>query len=143
MEGADVGKGASIGPFSRLRPKTKIAANVQIGSFVELKNAKIEKGAKIPHLSYIGDAVVGSNSNIGAGTITCNYDGFNKFMTRIGSNAFIGSNTSLVAPVNIGDHVFTGAGSTITDDVENHSLALSRLPQYTIKNWSKRKSRKK
>jgi len=143
MAGVDVGQGSSIGPFSCLRPKTKIAASVHIGSFVEIKNSKIAKGAKIPHLSYVGDAVVGSEANIGAGTITCNYDGFDKFMTRIGSKAFIGSNTSLVAPVKIGDHSFTGAGSTITDDVANHSLALSRLPQYTIKNWSKKNKKLK
>ena len=145
MEEVTVGKNSSIGPFSRLRPKTRISANVHIGSFVELKNAKIAEGAKIPHLSYIGDAVIGSEANIGAGTITCNYDGFEKFMTRIGSKAFIGANTSLVAPVKVGDHSVTGAGSTITDDVARHSLALSRLPQYAIKNWSKKnkKSKKK
>ncbi|MCS5600393.1 MAG: bifunctional UDP-N-acetylglucosamine diphosphorylase/glucosamine-1-phosphate N-acetyltransferase GlmU, partial [Rhodospirillales bacterium] len=145
MEGVTVGKNSSIGPFSRLRSETRIAANVHVGSFVEIKNAKIAEGAKIPHLSYIGDAVIGSEANIGAGTITCNYDGFEKLMTRIGSKASIGANTSLVAPVKVGDHSVTGAGSTITDDVARHSLALSRLPQYAIKNWSKKnkKSKKK
>ena len=118
LEGARVRGGASVGPFARLRPGADIAANAQIGNFVEIKQATIEEGAKINHLTYIGDARVGAHANIGAGTITCNYDGFDKHRTDIGAGAFIGSNSALVAPVTIGDGAYVGSGSVITRTVE-------------------------
>ena len=111
LEGARVAGGASVGPFARLRPGADIAANARIGNFVEIKQAAIEEGAKVNHLTYIGDARVGANANIGAGTITCNYDGFAKHRTDIGAGAFIGSNSALVAPVTIGDGAYIGSGS--------------------------------
>ena len=115
LEGARVAGGASVGPFARLRPGADIAANAKIGNFVEIKQAMIEEGAKVNHLTYIGDARVGANANIGAGTITCNYDGFAKHKTDIGAGAFIGSNSALVAPVTIGDGAYVGSGSVITE----------------------------
>ncbi|HTO40704.1 MAG TPA: bifunctional UDP-N-acetylglucosamine diphosphorylase/glucosamine-1-phosphate N-acetyltransferase GlmU [Rhizomicrobium sp.] len=136
LEGATVGEGALIGPYARLRPGAQIEENVHIGNFVEIKKSRIEKGAKANHLSYIGDARVGAGANIGAGTITCNYDGFGKYQTDIGAGAFIGSNASLVAPVKIGDGAITGAGSTITKDVEANALAVTRSEQKQIKNWA-------
>lgn len=136
LEGATVESGAVIGPFARLRPEAQIGANVQIGNFVEIKKAVIKEGAKINHLSYIGDAQVGEKTNIGAGTITCNYDGFFKHLTEIGGNAFIGSNTCIVAPVKIGNGAITGAGSVITADVPDDALALSRVKQKDFKNWA-------
>ena len=114
LEGARVAGGAAVGPFARLRPGADIAANAKIGNFVEIKQAAIERGAKVNHLSYIGDARVGAGANIGAGTITCNYDGFSKHKTDIGAGAFIGSNSALVAPVTIGDGAYVGSGSVIT-----------------------------
>ncbi|MEP3786638.1 bifunctional UDP-N-acetylglucosamine diphosphorylase/glucosamine-1-phosphate N-acetyltransferase GlmU [Ascidiaceihabitans sp.] len=129
LEGCHVARGGIIGPYARLRPGTELSEDVRIGNFVEIKNAQIAEGAKINHLSYIGDAGVGAKSNIGAGTITCNYDGVMKHYTDIGSNVFIGSNTMLVAPVSIGDGAMTGSGSVITSDVESNALALSRAPQ--------------
>ena len=126
LEGAEVGEGAIIGPYARLRPGAKLGKSVKIGNFVEVKKAIFEDGAKANHLSYIGDARVGAGANIGAGTITCNYDGYDKFKTDIGKGTFIGSNTALVAPVTIGDGAIIGAGSTITKNVSQNDLALSR-----------------
>ena len=125
-----------IGPYARLRPGARIGRNAKIGNFVEVKNAQFGEGAKASHLSYIGDAEVGPNANIGAGTITCNYDGFLKSRTEIGEGAFIGSNTALVAPVKIGDGAIIGAGSTITKDVSGDDLVITRAPQKAIKGWA-------
>jgi len=133
IDGATIADGAIIGPFARLRPGAAIAEDVHIGNFVEIKNAVIEKAAKVNHLTYIGDARVGTTANIGAGTITCNYDGVNKHHTDIGKAAFIGSNVALVAPVNIGDGAVIGAGSVITKDVGAGKLALTRSPQKEIR----------
>jgi bifunctional UDP-N-acetylglucosamine pyrophosphorylase/glucosamine-1-phosphate N-acetyltransferase len=138
IEGAAIGPKASIGPFARLRSGTKLLANTKVGNFVELKKAEIAEGAKVNHLSYVGDASVGAKANIGAGTITCNYDGFRKYGTVIGAGAFIGSNTALVAPVTVGDGAIVGAGSVITRDVEPDSLALERSEQKGIAGWAKR-----
>jgi bifunctional UDP-N-acetylglucosamine pyrophosphorylase/glucosamine-1-phosphate N-acetyltransferase len=129
LEGCSIGPGAQIGPFARLRPAAEIGEGAKVGNFVEVKKAKVGKGAKLNHLSYIGDAQVGAAANIGAGTITCNYDGFNKWLTVIGEGAFIGSNSSLVAPVTIGDGAYVGSGSVITQDVEADALALARGQQ--------------
>jgi bifunctional UDP-N-acetylglucosamine pyrophosphorylase/glucosamine-1-phosphate N-acetyltransferase len=137
LEGARVARGASVGPFARLRPGADIAANARIGNFVEIKQAMIEEGAKINHLTYIGDARVGANANIGAGTITCNYDGFAKHKTDIGAGAFIGSNSALVAPVTIGDGAYIGSGSVITESVEADALAVARGRQETKAGWAK------
>ena len=126
LEGAHVGKGARVGPFARLRPGADLGADVHIGNFVEVKQAKIEAGAKANHLSYIGDARVGAGANIGAGTITCNYDGVAKHRTDIGKGAFIGSNSALVAPVKIGDGAYVGSGSVVTKNVPADALALAR-----------------
>ena len=126
LVGAHVGKGASVGPFARLRPGTRLGAGARIGNFVEVKEAVIEAGAKANHLSYIGDASVGANANVGAGTITCNYDGAEKHRTAIGKDAFIGSNSALVAPVEIGAGAYIGSGSVITEDVPAGALALGR-----------------
>lgn len=136
FENCTIAEGAIIGPFARLRPGADIGRDVHIGNFVEVKNAKIEDGAKANHLTYIGDARVGAGSNIGAGTITCNYDGFDKHFTDIGADVFIGSNTSLVAPVKIGDGSTTGAGSVITKDVPAHALSVERAKQIDIDGWS-------
>jgi bifunctional UDP-N-acetylglucosamine pyrophosphorylase/glucosamine-1-phosphate N-acetyltransferase len=138
IEGATIGAKASIGPFARIRPGTRLAEKAKIGNFVELKKADIAAGAKVNHLSYVGDASVGANANIGAGTITCNYDGFGKYRTVIGDGAFIGSNTALVAPVNVGDGAIVGAGSVITRDVEPDSLAVERSEQKGIAGWARR-----
>jgi bifunctional UDP-N-acetylglucosamine pyrophosphorylase/glucosamine-1-phosphate N-acetyltransferase len=138
LEGAHVGKGARVGPYARLRPGADLGQDVHIGNFVEVKAAKIEDGAKANHLSYIGDARVGAGANIGAGTITCNYDGINKHHTDIGAGAFIGSNSALVAPVKIGDGAYIGSGSVITKDVPADALALERSPQTINEGWAKR-----
>src|SRR5215210_4904292 len=138
IEGAVIGARASVGPFARIRPGTNLADGSRVGNFVELKKALIAPGAKVNHLSYVGDAEVGENANIGAGTITCNYDGFAKHRTSIGANAFIGSNSALVAPVSIGEGAVDGAGSVITEDVEAHSLALGRGAQTGVAGWAKR-----
>lgn len=132
LEGVDIGPHAEIGPFARLRPGSAIAEGAKIGNFVELKNALIEPGAKVNHLSYVGDARVGAKANLGAGTITCNYDGFGKYWTDIGSGAFIGSNTALVAPVIIGDGAFVGAGSTINRDIPAGDLGIARSRQDNV-----------
>ncbi|WP_407305914.1 bifunctional UDP-N-acetylglucosamine diphosphorylase/glucosamine-1-phosphate N-acetyltransferase GlmU [Desulfosporosinus sp. SB140] len=136
---ADIGDRCHVGPFAYLRPGTSLDANVKVGDFVEIKNSKIEEGAKVPHLSYIGDAHVGKSANIGAGTITCNYDGVNKHPTKIGDYTFIGSNTNLVAPVEIGDHAVTGAGSTITKNVPAKALAVERSQQVIREHWHREK----
>ena len=137
LEGARVASGASIGPYARLRPGADIAAKAKVGNFVEIKQATIEAGAKVNHLTYIGDARVGAGANIGAGTITCNYDGFAKARTDIGAGAFIGSNSALVAPVTIGDGAYIGSGSVITKDVEADALAVARGRQQTLRGWAK------
>lgn len=138
LEGCTIKKGASVGPYARLRPGADIGPGVKIGNFVEVKNAALAAGAKASHLSYIGDADVGEGANIGAGTITCNYDGYFKHRTTIGANAFIGSNTSLVAPVVVGEGAITGAGSAITKDVDEGALAVTRAPQSHRKGWAAR-----
>ena len=138
IEGATIGAKASIGPFARIRPGTRLAEKTKVGNFVELKKAEIGEGAKVNHLSYVGDASVGARANIGAGTITCNYDGFGKYKTVIGEGAFIGSNTALVAPVIVGDGAIVGAGSVITHNVEADSLAVERNEQKGISGWARR-----
>lgn len=129
LEGARVASGANVGPFARLRPGANLHANAKVGNFVEIKKAEIGEGAKVSHLTYIGDATVGSNANIGAGTVTCNYDGFNKFETVIGADSFIGSNTLLVAPVSVGQGALTATGSVITEDVPDGAAAFGRARQ--------------
>jgi len=138
IEGAIIGLKASIGPFARIRPGTRLGERTKVGNFVELKNAEVGEGAKVNHLSYVGDASIGAAANIGAGSITCNYDGFGKYRTEIGAGAFIGSNTALVAPVRVGDGAVVGAGSVITEDVEPDSLAVERTEQKGIAGWAKR-----
>lgn len=138
IEGAIIGVKASIGPFARIRPGTRLADATKVGNFVELKKATVGEGAKVNHLSYVGDAEIGAKANIGAGTITCNYDGFGKYRTVIGVGAFIGSNAALVAPVTVGDGAVVGAGSVITKDVEADSLAVERSEQKGIAGWAKR-----
>ncbi|MFZ1920354.1 MAG: bifunctional UDP-N-acetylglucosamine diphosphorylase/glucosamine-1-phosphate N-acetyltransferase GlmU [Xanthobacteraceae bacterium] len=138
LAGAHVGKGVSVGPFARLRPGTRLGEGARIGNFVEVKEAVIEAGAKANHLSYIGDAFVGANANIGAGTITCNYDGADKHRTTIGKNAFIGSNSALVAPVEIGEGAYVGSGSVITKNVPADALALGRGRQSVKEGWASR-----
>ena len=131
IEGAHIATGATVGPFARLRPGAKLAEDSKVGNFCEVKNGDIGRGAKVNHLTYIGDAIIGAGSNIGAGTITCNYDGVNKHLTRIGENSFIGSNSALVAPVSIGDGAYVASGSVITVDVPDEALALGRARQET------------
>ena len=138
IEGAIIGAKASIGPFARIRPGTRLAERTKVGNFVELKKAEIGEGAKVNHLSYVGDTEIGARANIGAGTITCNYDGFGKYRTVIGAGAFIGSNTALVAPVTIGEGAIVGAGSVITRDVEPDSLAVERSEQKGLAGWARR-----
>jgi bifunctional UDP-N-acetylglucosamine pyrophosphorylase / glucosamine-1-phosphate N-acetyltransferase len=137
LEGAQVSEGASVGPYGRLRPGARLARKAKVGNFVEVKAADIGEGAKVNHLTYIGDATIGADANIGAGTITCNYDGFTKSRTLIGKGAFIGSNTALVAPVSIGDNANVGAGSVITRDVAADSLAVARGRQFEKQGWAK------
>ena len=129
LEGCHVSRGSVVGPYARLRPGAELSENVRIGNFVEVKNATIAEGAKVNHLSYIGDASIGERSNIGAGTITCNYDGVLKHRTEIGADVFIGSNTMLVAPVTVGNRAMTGSGSVITSDVDSEALAIGRARQ--------------
>lgn len=136
LEGANVSEGAQIGPYARLRPGADIGQGARIGNFVEVKNAAFGAGAKANHLSYVGDSDVGANANIGAGTITCNYDGFLKYRTEIGEGAFIGSNSALVAPVSIGAGAIVGSGSTITNDVPSNALALGRGRQAVKADWA-------
>jgi bifunctional UDP-N-acetylglucosamine pyrophosphorylase/glucosamine-1-phosphate N-acetyltransferase len=142
FEGATVGARCIIGPFARLRPATELAENVHIGNFVETKKTRIGEGSKANHLTYLGDAVIGKGCNVGAGTITCNYDGVHKHETRLGDGVFIGSDTQLVAPVTLGDGAYVGAGSTITKDVPGDALAFSRAPQTIKDGWvSRRRAR--
>ncbi|MBI1239156.1 MAG: bifunctional UDP-N-acetylglucosamine diphosphorylase/glucosamine-1-phosphate N-acetyltransferase GlmU [Alphaproteobacteria bacterium] len=136
LEGATIAEGAIIGPFARLRPGTVLHENVHIGNFVETKKAVIGAGAKANHLTYLGDATIGAGANIGAGTITCNYDGFDKFETVVGAGAFIGSNSALVAPVTIGAGAYVGAGSVVTKPVAPDALAVERAKQSEIKDWA-------
>ena len=138
LEQVRIDSGAVIGPYARLRPGAEIGPDVHIGNFVEVKNARIEAGAKVNHLTYIGDARVGAKANVGAGTITCNYDGFNKHRTDIGAGAFIGSNTALVAPVKVGDGAMIAAGSVITRDVEADAMAVARGKQSSHAGWASR-----
>ena len=138
LAGCHIGAGASIGPFARLRPGTRIGQSVRIGNFVELKKAVMHQGAKANHLAYIGDAEVGEGTNIGAGTITCNYDGIDKHRTEIGKGVFIGSNSALIAPIKIGDGVIIGAGSTISDDLADDVLAMERAELTIKKDWAKK-----
>lgn len=142
IENAEVGSNCRVGPYARLRPDTKLADQVHIGNFVEIKKTTVNTGSKINHLSYIGDANVGSGVNVGAGTITCNYDGVNKWPTQIGDNAFIGSGTQLVAPVSVGHNVTVGAGSTITKDAPDNGLTLSRSPQQSNPSWQRPQQKK-
>ena len=135
IENAVLEKGVTVGPFSRIRPGSFLAEGSKIGNFVEIKKSKIGKNSKINHLSYIGDASIGKNVNIGAGTITCNYDGKKKNITKVLDGAFIGSNTSLVAPIKIGKKAIVGAGSSLTKNVKDKSLALTRANQIEIKNY--------
>jgi len=137
LEGAAVADGAQIGPFARLRPGAMVGEGARVGNYVEVKNATLEAGAKVNHLTYIGDARVGAKANIGAGTITCNYDGFFKSYTDIGAGAFIGSNTALVAPVKVGDGAIVGAGSVVSKDVPGDALAVTRAPQKDLVGWAK------
>lgn len=143
IEDSKIGENCEIGPFARVRPKTVLANEVKLGNFVEVKKSNIASGSKVNHLSYIGDASIGENTNIGAGTICCNYDGANKHQTIIGSNVFIGSDTQLVAPVKIDDGATIGAGSTITKNVPAEKLTLSRSKQTTIDNWQRPIKQKK
>ena len=137
IENAVIGKYSRIGPFARIRPGTELADHVHVGNFVEIKKSDVGKGSKINHLSYVGDSSIGSNVNIGAGTITCNYDGANKYRTTIGNDVFIGSDTQLIAPVKVNDGATIGAGSTITSDAPAGKLTLSRSKQKTIDNWQR------
>jgi bifunctional UDP-N-acetylglucosamine pyrophosphorylase/glucosamine-1-phosphate N-acetyltransferase len=136
LEGAKVAAGATVGPFARLRPGANLGEGAKIGNFVEVKSADIGRGAKVSHLTYIGDATIGAEANIGAGTITCNYDGFRKFRTEIGEGAFIGSNSSLVAPVTIAAGAYIGSGSVVTKNVPENALAVARGKQVTIEGWA-------
>jgi bifunctional UDP-N-acetylglucosamine pyrophosphorylase / glucosamine-1-phosphate N-acetyltransferase len=136
LEGASVRPGAIVGPYARLRPGADIGSGAHIGNFVEVKNVKVGEGAKANHLSYLGDGTIGAAANIGAGTIFCNYDGFDKFQTHVGAGAFIGSDTALVAPVTVGDGAFTGSGSVITRDVAAGALALARGQQVEKAGWA-------
>jgi bifunctional UDP-N-acetylglucosamine pyrophosphorylase/glucosamine-1-phosphate N-acetyltransferase len=138
LQGAHVGKNVTVGPFARLRPGARLEHHVHVGNFVEIKEAVLEAGAKVNHLAYIGDARVGADANVGAGTITCNYDGAAKHRTDIGRGAFIGSNSSLVAPVTIGDGAYVGSGSVITRNVPADALALARGQQVVKEGWASR-----
>jgi bifunctional UDP-N-acetylglucosamine pyrophosphorylase/glucosamine-1-phosphate N-acetyltransferase len=139
LEGAEVGAHAILGPFARLRPGTRLGEHVHIGNFVETKQAAIGAGTKASHLTYLGDCEVGADTNVGAGTITCNYDGFTKHRTRIGARAQIGSDTQLVAPVTVGDDAYVGAGTTVTRDVPAGALVVSRVPQRVVPGWTARR----
>ncbi|HZG96182.1 MAG TPA: bifunctional UDP-N-acetylglucosamine diphosphorylase/glucosamine-1-phosphate N-acetyltransferase GlmU [Mycobacteriales bacterium] len=137
--GAEIGPRATVGPYTYLRPGTRLGEGAKAGGFVEMKNADIGDGAKVPHLSYVGDAVIGARSNLGAGTITCNYDGQHKHGTTVGEDAFVGSDTMLVAPVTVGDGAFTAAGSAITKDVPDGALGVGRAQQRNIEGWAERR----
>ena len=139
IEGTKIEKNVVVGPYARLRPGTFLRSNSKVGNFVETKKSKIDKNSKVNHLSYIGDTSIGKNSNIGAGTITCNYDGKNKFKTKISDNVFVGSNSSLVAPIRLEKDSVIGAGSVITKNVKKKTLVLTRANQVEVKNYRKRK----
>ncbi len=139
LEGTKIENNVTVGPYARLREGTVLRKNTKIGNFVETKKSSINRNSKVNHLSYIGDTSIGKNSNIGAGTITCNYDGFKKSKTKISDNVFVGSNSSLVAPINIDKNSVVGAGSVITKNVKKKSLAITRAPQLEIKNYKRRK----
>ena len=143
IEDAKIGSNCEIGPFARVRPATELESKVKLGNFVEVKKSSIAEGSKVNHLSYIGDASIGTNTNIGAGTICCNYDGANKHQTEIGDNVFIGSDTQLVAPVKVADGATIGAGSTITRDAPANQLTLSRCKQTSIENWQRPTKKRK
>ncbi len=136
LEGARVAAGASVGPFARLRPGADIGEKAKIGNFVEVKKSTIGPGAKLPHLSYVGDAEIGAKANLGAGTITCNYDGFSKSVTKVGEGAFVGSNSSLVAPVSIGAGAYVGSGSVVTENVPDNALAVGRARLVIKSGWA-------
>ena len=138
LTGCDVGRGATIGPFSYVRPGTEIGADAKVGAFVEVKNSRVGEGAKVPHLSYVGDADVGARANLGASTITANYDGREKHRTVIGAGAHTGVHTSLVAPVRVGDDAYTGAGSVVTQDVPDGALGVARPRQKNVEGYAKR-----
>lgn len=142
IDGSIIGSGCEIGPFARIRPETVLSDKAKIGNFVEVKKSEIGKGSKVNHLSYIGDTTMGDDVNVGAGTITCNYDGANKHQTKIGDKVFIGSDTQLVAPVSVGNNVTIGAGTTLTKDVEADQLVISRAPMKSIKDWKRPKKNK-
>ncbi len=143
LDGADVGDGCRVGPYARLRPGARLEAGARVGNFVEVKNARLGPGVKAGHLAYLGDAEIGAGANIGAGVVTCNYDGQAKHQTVIGEGAFIGSDTMLVAPVEVGDDAVTGAGSVVTGDVPAGALAVERSRQRVVPDWAKRRKRKK
>jgi bifunctional UDP-N-acetylglucosamine pyrophosphorylase/glucosamine-1-phosphate N-acetyltransferase len=142
IENATIGKGCNIGPFARIRPETVLGDGARIGNFVETKKSTIGRGSKVNHLSYVGDSDIGEDVNIGAGVITCNYDGAYKYKTVIGNDVFVGSDSQLVAPVRIADGATIGAGSTITSDVEIGALAISRGKQRSVKNWERPRKKK-
>jgi bifunctional UDP-N-acetylglucosamine pyrophosphorylase/glucosamine-1-phosphate N-acetyltransferase len=137
LQESDIGKNCSVGPYARLRPGSQMGEGAKVGNFVEMKKANVGKGSKISHLSYIGDCEMGSGVNVGAGTIVCNYDGVNKSKTEIGDGVFVGSNSTLVAPLTIGQDAFVGAGSTVTRTVEKNELAVSRARQKNIQGWQR------
>jgi len=143
IEGARVGSDCQVGPYARLRPGADLGVGAKVGNFVEVKNSTFGDGAKANHLAYVGDASVGAGSNIGAGTITCNYDGANKHRTELGDHVFIGSNSTLVAPIQIEDNGFVAAGSTITSKVSSSQLAVGRAKQRNIEGWSRPEKPKK
>ncbi|MEO1170656.1 MAG: bifunctional UDP-N-acetylglucosamine diphosphorylase/glucosamine-1-phosphate N-acetyltransferase GlmU, partial [Myxococcota bacterium] len=138
VEGAKLGRSVTVGPYARIRPDSQLDEGSRVGNFVELKKTRLGKGAKANHLSYLGDASIGADSNVGAGTITCNYDGFRKHQTRLGKNVFVGSNSTLVAPVNVGNDGYVGAGSVVTEDVPGGTLALGRSRQTNKRGYAKR-----
>jgi bifunctional UDP-N-acetylglucosamine pyrophosphorylase / glucosamine-1-phosphate N-acetyltransferase len=142
VRGARIGAGVEVGPYASLRPGTVLHDGSKAGTFVEMKASVIGRGTKVPHLSYVGDAVIGEDTNIGAGTITVNFDGFAKHQTRIGDRVSIGSDTMLVAPVTVGDDAYTGAGSVITRDVAPGSLAVERSPQKEVPGYAERRARR-
>ena len=141
IEGAKIKKNVIIGPYARLRTGTILNSNTKIGNFVEIKKSSINTNTKVNHLSYIGDTAIGKNSNIGAGTITCNYDGVKKSKTRISNNVFVGSNSALVAPVKLEKNSIVGAGSVITNNVKKDTLAITRSPQIEVKNYKRKKKK--
>tara|TARA_A100001011_G_scaffold118140_1_gene124675 strand:- start:12 stop:659 length:648 start_codon:yes stop_codon:yes gene_type:complete len=141
IEGTKIEKNVVVGPYARLRPGTFLRSNTKIGNFVETKKSSININSKVNHLSYIGDTTIGKNSNIGAGTITCNYDGVKKSKTKISDNVFVGSNSALVAPVKLEKNSTIGAGSVVTKNVKKNSLAISRGPQIEIKNYKRKKKK--